>query len=216
MGSMSQPDNAPTPPTRRPGRPRSTATPAAIRQAAGTLFAEYGFRGTSVRDIAGMAGCDPAVVIRHFGSKEKLFLAVVTPSPHFQGLVEGPIATLGREILRRLVQTDDSTVRLYRTLLGALDRPEVRHYLGESTTRNIVTPLAQRLPGPDPELRARLIAAQIGGLLMSICLSERTSPPLDDEVALEHYANALQTLIDGPPSQPRTARPLLTSAQDQR
>lgn len=183
-------------PVRRPGRPRSTATPEAIKAAASALFAEHGFSGTSVRDIARLAGSDPAVVIRHFGSKEKLFLEVLTVPQSFQGLVEGPLQTLGRSILHRLFEADDSTLRLYRTLLGALDRPEVRAYLERSTTRHITEPLTARLSGPDADLRAQLIAAQIGGLLTHISLFEQTSDLVAGAAAFDHYAVALQALID--------------------
>lgn len=59
---------------RKAGRPRSPATPDAIRGAAVRLFSDQGFTGTSVRDIAALAGVDAALVIRHFRSKEALFL----------------------------------------------------------------------------------------------------------------------------------------------
>jgi AcrR family transcriptional regulator len=187
-------------PPRGPGRPRSTATPEAIRAAAAKLFAEHGFGGTSVRDIAGVAGSDPAVVIRHFGSKEKLFLEVLSLPEHFQGLVEGPRESLGREILRKLIEADDSTLRLYRTLLGAFDRPDVRQYLEQATTRHIIDPLAKRLAGPNRRLRAQLVAAQIAGLLTSICIFEPMAAQLRGAAALEHYAIAIQALIDAPTS----------------
>lgn len=76
-------------------RPRSVITPDAIRLAAAMLFTERGFSATSLRDIA---DSDPAVVIRQFASKEKLFLEVLTLPEGFQGLVEGPLDTLGRGI----------------------------------------------------------------------------------------------------------------------
>ena len=47
-----------------------------IIQAAEKLFAEQGFKGTSVRDIAETAGINLAMVSYYFGSKEKLFEAM--------------------------------------------------------------------------------------------------------------------------------------------
>lgn len=45
---------------------------AAIRIAAMELFAERGYAGVTVRQIAAAAGVSPALVIHHYGSKEKL------------------------------------------------------------------------------------------------------------------------------------------------
>jgi AcrR family transcriptional regulator len=44
-----------------------------LLDAAEGLFCERGFKGTSIRDIAGAAGCNIASVNYYFGSKEKLY-----------------------------------------------------------------------------------------------------------------------------------------------
>ncbi|MEK8174205.1 helix-turn-helix domain-containing protein [Streptomyces sp. M19] len=41
-----------------------------MRQAALELFAERGFEATSTRAVAAAAGLSPALVTRHFGSKQ--------------------------------------------------------------------------------------------------------------------------------------------------
>ena len=64
-------------PTRHTPEQEQPSTSEAIRAAAFQLFGEHGFGGTSVRAIAKVAGIDPALVIRHFGSKEALFLSTV-------------------------------------------------------------------------------------------------------------------------------------------
>lgn len=56
---------------------RSDRTAAAvIRDVAMDSFAERGFAGTTVRDLAGAAGVSPALVLHHYGSKEGLRAAV--------------------------------------------------------------------------------------------------------------------------------------------
>ncbi len=55
-----------------PSRPDDRSTPARIRDAALACFAEAGFRATTVRAVAVRAGVSPALVIHHFGSKERL------------------------------------------------------------------------------------------------------------------------------------------------
>ncbi len=47
-----------------------------LLDAAEQLFAENGFDGTSVRDIASAAGCNIAAVNYYFGSKDKLYTEV--------------------------------------------------------------------------------------------------------------------------------------------
>lgn len=48
-----------------------------ILEVAEALFAEKGFEGTSVRDIAGQANVNLAMISYYFGSKEKLMTALV-------------------------------------------------------------------------------------------------------------------------------------------
>lgn len=55
--------------------PDDRSTPARIRDAAITCFAEVGVDATPVRRIAEVAGVSPALVIHHFGSKDALRVA---------------------------------------------------------------------------------------------------------------------------------------------
>jgi AcrR family transcriptional regulator len=48
----------------------------AIIDIAEKLFSEKGYEGTSVRDIAEMAGINVAMISYYFGSKEKLMQAL--------------------------------------------------------------------------------------------------------------------------------------------
>ena len=49
----------------------------AIIEAARTLFARNGFRGTGTSEIAAAAGCSEPVIYKHFASKQALFAAVL-------------------------------------------------------------------------------------------------------------------------------------------
>ncbi|HTN07041.1 MAG TPA: TetR family transcriptional regulator [Agriterribacter sp.] len=60
-----------------------------ILDAAEQLFAEKGFEGTSVRDIAGQAGVNLAMISYYFGSKEKLLVALIAHrSSYTHGILE--------------------------------------------------------------------------------------------------------------------------------
>lgn len=145
-------------------RPHSRA---AIRDAAVRLFAANGYAGTSVRDIAGDAGVDPALVIRHFGSKEQLFLD--TMRLEFDQLdLDGPLETLGERLIRSLLDADEQVRGIYLALIRASDVGDVSSALRSAHEDDFVTPLAARLPGADAAVRARLAAALVGGLFYAL------------------------------------------------
>lgn len=65
-------------PIRRPRGPKPIRLdPDQILDAAQAVFAEDGLRAASLRAIARRAGCDPALIYYHFGSKEALFAALL-------------------------------------------------------------------------------------------------------------------------------------------
>lgn len=64
-------------PRKRAPSQRSLQTRAKILDAAETLFAERGFEGASIRDIAAMAGVQVGLVQHHGGTKEELFYKTV-------------------------------------------------------------------------------------------------------------------------------------------
>ena len=78
----------PKPETTRTLTTKGRQTQTAIEQAAGKLFAERGFHGTTLADITSAAGKSAAVFYRYFADKEDLLAAlaqsflhdVVTPS----------------------------------------------------------------------------------------------------------------------------------------
>lgn len=77
MNPKSPSSSAPVQPRRRAASKRAMATSLSIIDAAERLFAERGYDGASVRDIAKAAGAQIASVSFHHGSKEALFQRVV-------------------------------------------------------------------------------------------------------------------------------------------
>ena len=65
---------APDAPERPRGRPRSVIVDQAIRDAAVELFAESGFEGVSVEDVAERAGVSRATIYRRYPSKVDLIV----------------------------------------------------------------------------------------------------------------------------------------------
>jgi AcrR family transcriptional regulator len=170
----------------------------AIRGAATELFARDGYAGTTVRAIAAAAGCDPALVIRHFGSKEALFLATVPASTELARILAGPVESLGRELVGFVLGASESRVAgVYRAMLSASDRPEIKERLRASMHDVFVGPLADRIGGAYPELRARLVAAQFAGLINAYWLvADPVLRSADRSATVELYGDAIQRLLD--------------------
>src|SRR4030095_11746344 len=97
---------------------RSDATRAAILVAARERFAADGYERATIRAIAADADIDPAMVMRYYGNKEKLFAAAAEFDirlPDFAGI---PLESLGEAMVRHFLQrweADDSLRVLLRT-----------------------------------------------------------------------------------------------------
>lgn len=168
----------------------------AILASAEQRFAATGFAGTSVRDIAAGAGIDAALVIRHFGSKEALFLEAMRLHAHHIPALDGPLESLGRRLIDSMLAPDDQVKAVFLALLRAGSSDGVAVRLREAHDDVFVAPLRARLTGPDADVRARLAASLVGGLLYSLwAVGDEALAATDHGVIADHYAPLLQQLI---------------------
>ena len=173
-----------------------TTTPDAIRTAAATLFAERGYASVSVREIAKAAGIDPSLVIRHFGSKEQLFLETMQLELDHQPLADWPLESLGESYIAFLLDSDESTRGIFLALLRASDDGRIGTQLREAHDAGFVAPLRSRLDGDDADLRARLAAALVGGLLYSLwVVGDEQLLATDHRELVRRYGALLQSLV---------------------
>lgn len=188
--------SAGAPPARPPLR-RGSAR-AAILSAARRLFAERGFANATVRDIAAAAAADPALVKYHFGSKEALFLEVVQEHDEWRDIVETPLEDLASAVVTALLDADEAGRGrpAFAALVRASDSPSVRLRLAQSMEEQFVLPIAARLDGEDAELRARLFAAQVHGLMTVLWLIDDQALLRDDRAAvIARYSAALDVTL---------------------
>jgi AcrR family transcriptional regulator len=165
------------------------------------VFAESGFRGASVREIAARVGMTDTGVLHHFGGKGKLLLEVVKQKE------DEDADALRDPYLRDLVAkngTRSGTVRLFTTLSAESTDPEhpahdhfVNRYAGVRAV--IAARLEQertdgRIPSTvDAALAARVMMAVMDGLQIQWLLD----PSLEMDTAyrdfIDHYFGHLES-----------------------
>ena len=158
---------------RRGRRPAGSGTRLAIEEAARQQFGELGYRRTTLRGVARIADVDPRLVLHYFGSKKQLFMASVhlpvDPDTLFERLFEpgpGSIGERAADVLIAVMEEDATRSVMIGLIRAATSEPEAAQLIREILTERILTPLAQRVGGTDPELRASLMATQVVGLAM--------------------------------------------------
>ena len=185
----------PTDPARL--RPAGRATRDAIEAAARDLFARSGYDGTSVRSIAQAADADPALVIRHFGSKERLFLHVIDDSESLSAVIAGPLESLGRRLVGYFLSEDAARTRdTFGMLSRAAHHATIREELVRRTRDVFVEPLAERLDCGHREERMAMVLAQLNGLLTALFVYEQ--PELlegDHEFVVNAFGAAIQLIL---------------------
>lgn len=104
---------------------RGELTRSAILAAAAPLFAEHGYRGASLAQVAKAVGVTQPGLLHHFPSKEHLLLALLEQRYHADGrALGGPVAGLGVKLFPALVEIVDSnahspmSVKLFSVLVA--------------------------------------------------------------------------------------------------
>ena len=155
---------------RRTGRrPGDARTRELILDAARESFGASGYDGTTIRGVADRAGVDPALVHYFFGTKDRLFAAVmdipVSPTEVVDSLLADGVDGLGERLARRFLALWDDPVT--GPPLVGLIRGAASHERSAEQTRGFAGQILGRIAGaigrPDAELRASLCGAQLIG-----------------------------------------------------
>jgi AcrR family transcriptional regulator len=175
-------ETAPAPTDNPPGRtetPRTGRRPGgtgaetreAILQAARRLFAERGFERASMRAIAADAGVDAALITHFFGSKAKLLGAAIEwpiePERELPRVLKAGKDHVGEGLAALFVRTWDregSRHPVITLLRAAVVEPSAAELLADFMRTRLFGPLLAELGSDQPEIRANLVASQLGGL----------------------------------------------------
>ncbi|MGW4528784.1 TetR/AcrR family transcriptional regulator [Amycolatopsis sp. NPDC004378] len=192
-------------PARAPRRD-GQRTRAAILTAAADLFARHGFTATTLKTIGDVAGCDPALVNRYFGSKAELLVQIVRQQPDLLGQVElfesVPPSLWGRALVARHMVASgapgagEALTNMFRTMLRSIDSPGSLSSVADVLGERYATVVSRHLEGPDAELRALLVEAVMSGFLLLHDVERAAGLRRAEPERIQWYlGSALQTLL---------------------
>lgn len=187
-------------------RAGESGTRSDILSAARVSFAEKGFRGTTIRGIAGQAGVDPALVHHFFGSKDDLFLAAlempIDPRVVLATAAAGGTDQIGERMLRIFLSVwDEPTTRLPLVALvrAGLSGEPGRTLLETALNRLIFGAVARALDVDEQERRTGLVASQMLGLIATRYLLElEPVASMSSDEVVAWLAPTIQRYLTGP------------------
>lgn len=177
----------------------SQDTKTAILAAARERFGTVGFQGATIRAIAADAGIDPAMVMRYYGSKNRLFAAAAEFNLAFPDFAAGDDSQVGRALVRHFLnrwEGDEALVILLRSSAANEEAAQRMREIFGTQLRPLVAKLA---PDAEADWRSGLIASQILGL--ALCRFVLRLPPVvamsRDEV-VENFGPTIQRYLGLP------------------
>jgi AcrR family transcriptional regulator len=172
---------------------------AAILDAARSTFAERGYARATIREIARRAGVTHGLVMRHFDSKENLFIAAVPGARDVEQLIQGDPELLPERIARgyvaRMEQAggDDPFVALIRS---AASNEEAAIRLYTAMHERSTAGYRKAVTGPDPDVRIELLAAQLIGVTFSrYVIRQGPLTELSTEELVQHLTRVIRAIL---------------------
>jgi AcrR family transcriptional regulator len=188
-------------PRGRPPGPGSTSDD--VLAAARALFAERGYRATTVRGIAATAGVTPAMVHHFFGSKQQVFLAAIRmpidPVQLLAGMTDGPRNRFPRRFVTTFVtlwSAADTGPALRTMLRTAIAEEELAAAIRTFAESVLLPTAAKALDVPVARVAAALsilLGMAVGRHLIGI----RPLAELEDRDVIERYVPAVRAALFG-------------------
>lgn len=147
--------------------PRSQRTREAILRAARAHFAAHGYQRTTIRGIAAEAVIDPSMVMRYFGSKERLFEAALDIDLRLPDLTGTPPERLPQALVTGFLASWESDVDegpLRLLLRSAATNERAAERLRRALHEQFTESLSGVLGAERAAVGAGLIAAQLLGV----------------------------------------------------
>ncbi len=190
---------------------RSRALRTRVLKAAEAAFAEEGYDGARIADIAKAAGCSVGAVYFRFKDKDALFFAIAESfaedararAAGLFGSAEQPPATMIREFVRRTATNYRAHKGLFRAIVErGFDHPLAmktmmgfRDEMAEALERSLRARIKGRRANDLP-LAVRVATQMIYGFFLTGVLNTQAPTRIDDARAVEEAASAVIAYFD--------------------
>jgi AcrR family transcriptional regulator len=145
-------------------RRTSQETKAAILAAARERFGTAGFQAATIRGIAADAGIDPAMVMRYFGNKDKLFAAAAEFDLQFPDFTKLDRAEVGRSLVGHFLERWERDEALVILLRSSATNTEAAQRMQQIFSTQLQPVVASLVPAGEARWRSGLLATQILGV----------------------------------------------------
>src|SRR5262249_26282433 len=139
-------------------------------------FGSAGFQAATIRAIAADAGVDPAMVMRYFGNKDKLFAAAADFDLQFPDFAGIDPAEIGPSLVGHFLERWEGDEALVILLRSSATNGEGAQRMQQIFGAQLLPLVASVVPPEDAAARAGLIATQILGL--ALCRFVLRLPPV--------------------------------------
>ncbi|RSS70280.1 TetR family transcriptional regulator [Streptomyces sp. WAC06614] len=189
--------NTDPPPKKRRRDPE--ASQAAILAAARAAFAERGYARATIREIAQRAGVTHGLVMRHFPSKEQLFIAAMPGAPDLVDLVPGTPETLPHRIARAYVdrmERADGNDPFIALIRSAASDEQAATKLYVAMRARSTEAYRQVVTGPDADVRIDLLGAHLIGVTFSrYIVKSGTLADMPPGALVDHLTRTLRGIL---------------------
>lgn len=172
----------------------AVATRATILAAAHQRFLRESYDSVGLRDIAGDAGVDVALISRYFGGKESLFREIVTDETKPNVFREPKSLAELPGFLAQLVAEDEDNDRQQRMeifiiMLRSASSPKASEIIRNLVHLDVLGPLTELIGGKQGELRANMLLAILMGIgvLRTIMMVDSFSGVANAEECTERF-----------------------------
>lgn len=182
-------------------RPGVGTTSDDVLAAARALFAERGYRATTVRAIAAAAGVTPAMINHFFGGKQQVFLASIRmpldPTQVLDGLLDRPTTDFPELFVRTFLAAwrNPATGPALRSMLRSAMTDEEQAAALRTFAGTVLLPRAAAGLGVARERVAAALSIMIGQAVARELIGIEPLASLDEEQLVAIYAPALRAAL---------------------